>query len=124
MLKHLDSQNKPRRRILKYEGLAAAVDSSFCPAVIERYGAVCDALLGFLRGLCGDGERCAWQCEDHTFSQSSRQTYALGLLGFAAVVSDAALLERVVSMDTQDAPEGRYVAPGRRRGSGTGRDRR
>ena len=22
----------------KYEGLAAAVDSSFCPAVIERYG--------------------------------------------------------------------------------------
>ena len=87
------------------------MDSSFCPAVIERYGAVCDALLGFLRGLCGDGERCAWQCEDHTFSQSSRQTYALGLLGFAAVVSDAALLERVVSMDTQDAPEGRYVAP-------------
>ena len=56
-------------------------------------------------------KRCAWQCEDHTFSQSSRQTYALGLLGFAAVVSDAALLERVVSMDTQDAPEGRYVAP-------------
>ena len=36
---------------------------------------------------------------------------ALGLLGFAAVVSDAALLDRVVSMDTQDAPEGRYVAP-------------
>ena len=92
-------------------GLAAAVDSSFCPAVIDRYGAVCEALLGFLRGLCGDGERCAWQCEDHTFSQSSRQTYALGLLGFAAVVSDAALLDRVVSMDTQDAPEGRYVAP-------------
>ena len=92
-------------------GLAAAVDSSFCPAVIERYGAVCEALLGFLRGLCGDGERCAWQCEDHTFSQSSRQTYALGLLGFAAVVSDAALLDRVVSMDTQDVPEGRYVVP-------------
>ena len=108
----------------KYEGLAAAVDSSFCPAVIERYGAVCDALLGFLRGLCGDGERCAWQCEDHTFSQSSRQTYALGLLGFAAVVSDAALLERVVSMDTQDAPEGRYLAPagGGRGGAGCAAD--
>ena len=102
---------RAQKKVQKYEGLAAAVDSSFCPAVIERYGAVCDALLGFLRGLCGDGERCAWQCEDHTFSQSSRQTYALGLLGFAAVVSDAALLERVVSMDTQDAPEGRYVAP-------------
>ena len=33
----------------------------------RRYGAVCEALLGFLRGLCGDGERCAWQCEDHAF---------------------------------------------------------
>jgi len=78
---------RAQKKVQKYEGLAAAVDSSFCPAVIERYGAVCDALLGFLRGLCGDGERCAWQCEDHTFSQSSRQTYALGLLGFAAMVS-------------------------------------
>ena len=71
---------------------------------------MCDALLGFLRGLCGDGERCAWQCEDHTFSQSSRQTYALGLLGFAAVVSDAALLERVVSMDTQDTTRSSIAA--------------
>ena len=82
------------------------------------------AVLGFLRGLCGDGERCAWQCEDHTFSQSSGQTYALGLLGFAAVVSDAALLERVVSMDTQDAPEGRYVAPAGGGGGGRARRRR
>ena len=42
----------------------------------------------------------------------------MGLLGFAAVVSDAALLERVVSMDTQDAPEGRYAASA---GGGRGR---
>ena len=37
---------RAQKKAQKYEGLAAAVDSSFCPAVIERYGAVCDALLG------------------------------------------------------------------------------
>ena len=51
---------RAQKKVQKYEGLAAAVDSSFCPAVIERYGAVCDALLAASCGGCvgmGSGAR-------------------------------------------------------------------
>ena len=42
---------RAQKKAQKYEGLAAAVDSSFCPAVIERYGAVCDALLHWISSV-------------------------------------------------------------------------
>ena len=51
-----------------------------------------------------------------TFSASSRTTYMASLLGFGAVISDAAMIDRVIGMDVQEAAAARDQVP--RRGYG------
>ena len=68
------------------------------------------------RMLCGDGDRDALRAEDYTFSASSRTTYMASLLVFGTVVSDAAMIDRVIGMDVHEAATARDHAP--RRGAG------
>ena len=69
--------------------------------MIERYGACCEALWGFLRTAAGDRDRDPLRHDDVTFSHSSRGTYAAGMLVFAAVIGDAALIAEVIDVDAQ-----------------------
>ena len=104
--------------------------SSFRAAVVERFGACCDSLVGFIRTLCGDGDRDALRSEDFTFSASSRTTYMASLVVFGAVISDAAMIDRIIGMDVQAAATARengprhgrqrWALPGRREVEGTG----
>ena len=50
------AEMRAAQKVGKYGALAAQVSSSFHPAVIERYGACCEALWGFLRTAAGDRE--------------------------------------------------------------------
>ena len=89
--------------------LAAAVSSQFKPAVVERFGACCDGMVGLVSMLCGERQRDAVRDGDFTFSASSRSTYAASLLVFSVVMADAAMIERVVSMDVLEAAAARYT---------------
>ena len=100
----------------KYQPLAAGVSSKFTPAVVERFGACCDELVGFIKMLTGDGDRDALRADDYTFSAASRTTYMASLLVFGAVISDAAMVERVIGMDVIDAAMAQ-AAGGRQRGA-------
>ena len=78
--------------------------------------------MGWLKHLCGDREREALECDDYSFSQSSRVTYMASLTVFAAVIGDACMIDRVLALDTTEAPEervgvgaGTRSARGRRR---------
>ena len=118
------------KKVAKYGHLAAGVSSSFRAAVVERFGACCDSLVGFIRTLCGDGDRDALRSEDFTFSASSRTTYMASLVVFGAVISDAAMIDRIIGMDVQAAATARengprhgrqrWALPGRREVEGTG----
>ena len=90
--------------------------SSERQSLYERFGAHCDSLVGFIKMFCGDGDRDALRAEDYTFSASSRTTYMASLLGFGAVISDAAMIDRVIGMDVQEAAAARDQVP--RRGYG------
>ena len=104
------------KKVSKYGPLAANVSSQFRAAVVERFGAMSDSLVGFVKMLCGDGDRDALRAEDYTFSASSRTTYMASLLGFSAVISDAAMIDRVIGLDVQEAAAARDRAPRRGRG--------
>ena len=91
------------------------------PAVLERFGACCDQLVGFVRLLCGDRDRDAARCEDYTFSAPSRSTYMAGLLTLAAVAADAAMVDHVIGVDAcgeAAARRGRPAGRGRKGGGG------
>ena len=89
------------RKVQRYAPLAAAVSSAFRPAVVERFGAFSDALVGVVREVCGDRDRDALLHDDVTFSQSSRTTWAAGLLALAVVVADAAMLDAAIGLDVR-----------------------
>ena len=63
--------------------------------------------------LCGDGDRDALRADDYTFSASSRTTYMASLLVFGTVISDAAMVDRVIGMDVQEAAAARDSVPRR-----------
>ena len=90
------------KKIAKYAPWAGSVSSQFRPAVIERFGACCDALVGFINMLCGTGERDALRVDDYSFSASSRTTYVASQLVFGSVIADAAMIERVIGMDVEE----------------------
>ena len=48
----------------------------------------CDAFVGVVREVCGDWDRDALLHDDVTFSQSSRTTWAAGMLALAVVTAD------------------------------------
>ena len=110
---------RTEKKVAKYGPLAANVSSQFRAAVVERFGAMSDSLVGFVKMLCGDGDRDALRAEDYTFSAPSRTTYMASLLGFSAVISDAAMIDRVIGLDVQQAATARDRAP--RRSWGTAR---
>ena len=101
------------KKVAKYGPLASGVSSQFRAAVVERFGAMSDSFVGFVKMLCGDGDRDALRAEDYTFSASSRTTYMASLLGFSAVISDAAMIDRVIGLDVQEAATARDGAPRR-----------
>ena len=100
-------EQRAEKKVAKYGRLAAAVSSQFRPAVVERFGACCDALVGLVRMLCGERERDALRDGDYTFAASSRSTYAAGLLTFSVVMADAAMIERVISCLLYTSPSPR-----------------
>ena len=53
---------------------------------------------------------------DVTFSQSSRSTYMAGMIGLAAVVADAAMVDSVIGLDVRRDDE--RAVPGARMGKG------
>ena len=65
------------------------------------------SVVGFINMLCGDGDRDALRADDYTFSASSRTTYMASLLVFGTVISDAAMVDRVIGMDVQEAAAAR-----------------
>ena len=89
--------------------MAASVGSQFRPAVVERFGAFCDALVGLVSMICGERHRDPLRDGDYTFSAASRTTYMASQLGLAVVMADAAMVERVISVDASDAAPGRYT---------------
>ena len=70
--------------------------------------------------LCGERQRDAFQDgSEYTFSSSSRSSYAAGLLGLSLSLADAAMVERVISVDVCDVAAERYTgAPGRHAAGG------
>ena len=58
------------------------------------------------------------RAEDYTFSASSRTTYMASLQVFGTVISDAAMVDRVIGMDAQEAAAARDRVPRRDRGMG------
>ena len=108
--------SRAQRKSQKYAPLAAGVSSIFIPAVVERYGAQCDQLVGLVSQLCGDGDRDRMRHDDVTFSQSSRSTYMAGMIGLAAVVADAAMVDSVIGLDVRRDDE--RAVPGARMGKG------
>lgn len=91
----------------KYGRLAAAVNSQFWRAVIERFGTCCDSIVGLVRMFCGERHRDTFWDGDYTFSAASRSTYAASLLVFSLVMADASMIERVVSKKAR----GGYTSP-------------
>ena len=57
--------------------------------------------MGVVREVCGDRDRDALLHDDVTFSQSSRTTWAAGLLALAVVVADAAMLDAAIGLDVR-----------------------
>ena len=112
--------NRAQRKSQKYAPLAAGVSSIFIPAVVERYGAQCDQLVGLISQLCGDGDRDRMRHDDVTFSQSSRTTYMAGMIGLAAVVADAAMVDSVIGLDVRRDDERAMPGPRMGRGGGMG----
>ena len=95
----------------QYKRLAAAVGSEFRAAVLERYGACSDSLVGLFRTLCGDRERDAAACDDYSGLVSSRVSYMASTVVFGTVLADAALVSRVIQLDACEAPPARFAAP-------------
>ena len=58
------AEQRAEKKVAKYGRLAAAVSSQFRPAVVERFGACCDALVGLVSMLCGDRHRDALRDAD------------------------------------------------------------
>ena len=102
------------RKVAKYGPLCSATGSRFVPAVIERYGACCDALVGLFRQLAGVGDSDPGD-RNFSFAASSRVTAVAQRVVFATVIADAAMVSRLASADLSGedltAP-GRPPAPG------------
>ena len=99
------------------------MSSQFRSAVIERFGACCDDFVGWIKQITGDGDRDALRADDFTFSASSRKTYMASLLVFGAVISDAAMVDRVIEIDVQQAAMAQAAGARRRGAAGVQRPR-
>ena len=85
-------------KVAKYEAVCRQAGSSFCPAVVERFGACGERLAGFIGMISGQGDRDVCD-DDFVFSTSSRTTYTATTIVFAAVIADASMLHDVLEHD-------------------------
>ena len=69
------AEQRAARKVHKYNALCENVGSHFFPAVIERFGACSDSLIGVIRTLAGVGDRDPLGDHLYTFSASSRVTF-------------------------------------------------
>ena len=77
-------------------------------------------VVGFINMLCGDGDRDALRADDYTFSGIlAHDLHGVATtLVFGTVISDAAMVDRVIGMDVQEAAAARDRVPRRDRGMG------
>jgi len=110
----------------KYAPICDAIGSIFLPAVVERYGACCEDLTGFLKLISGDGDRDPW-CDDYTFSSRSNTTHLAQMVVFAAVIADACMVSNVIDCDVHETPltfdDGKSATARREGGAGDHRGR-
>ena len=83
----------------KYGAAALAVGGEFRAAVIERFGACSDDMLGLLRMISGDADRDLRGADDYYFTAPSRKSYYEQHVVFAAVMADAVMLQTVIGVD-------------------------
>jgi hypothetical protein len=87
-----------RTKIAKYNQAAARLGCVFTPAVVERFGAVSDELVGLIRELVGDQHTDPLN-PAYAFSAASRQTFLAQHLVLSTVVADAQMVETVLETD-------------------------
>ena len=104
----------------KYLAIASADGHSFKAAVMERFGACCDSLSGFIKLIGGDGDR-DWRESDYNFSGRSRSTWAAQHIIFAGVLADAAMVVDVMDADAHGCSLGDAGARGDGHARGGGR---
>ena len=92
----------------KYKPATDAMGSEFRAAVMERYGACSDDLVGLVRVLCGEGERDE-TADDYLVAPRSRFRYHMQQIVFAGVMADAEMVERA----TDQGVHGMHPGAGR-----------
>ena len=97
------AETRAARKEKKYAPITDAIGSKFIAAVVERFGACCEDLTGFLKLISGDGDRDPL-CDDYTFSSRSNTTYVAQMVVFAAVIADACMLSDVIDCDVHNTP--------------------
>ena len=113
-------------KVKKYAPICDAIGSSFKAAVVERYGACCEDLNGFLKLISGDGDRDP-SSDDYTFSSRSNTTHLAQMVVFAAVIADACMVSNVIDCDVQGTQltfdDGKSATARREGGAGDHRGR-
>jgi hypothetical protein len=82
----------------KYGVTCRRADADFRDAVMERYGACSDGLVGLLRLIAGTGDREVGD-RDYSASAPSRVTHAAQIVVFGGVLADAEMLSSVLEAD-------------------------
>ena len=82
----------------KYAPSCARIDCTFGDAVIERYGACSDGLVGLMRMVAGGGDS-APSDEGYSPAATSRVSGVAQMVVFGAVMADALMLEAVLEAD-------------------------
>ena len=77
----------------------------------------CDDMVGLISMVCRERHRDPLRDGDYTFSAASRSTYMASQLGLSVVMADAAMVERVISVDVSEAAHGRYTGAPSRHGA-------
>ena len=107
----------------KYGPAVAASGAGFRAAVLERFGACSDDLVGLVRELVGQGDRDPSE-EDRGWAPGPRVTYHMQRVVFAAVLADAEMVERALDIDVHAmcaaAVQAAAAPRGGRRAAGAG----
>ena len=120
------AETRAERKVKKYAPICDAIGSKFIAGVVERFGACCEDLTGFLKLISGDGDRDPL-CDDYTFSSRSNTTYVAQMVVFATVIADACMLSDVIDCDVYETPltfdDGKGATARREGGGGDHRGR-
>ena len=86
------------KKVQKYDRVVRSIAGTFRAGVVERFGAMCDSLVGLFRQIAGEGDHDSLDASS-VFSARSRQTFLVQHVVLATVVADAAMLESVLEHD-------------------------